>query len=208
MNPTIAIVALLLLNTSTVWAEDIITPKDLSFKIYLDKSTLVTYTVLVSPSQVKVTIPVPGSSYSDVLVSDSNGAPLRFNVTNDSISVLTIGTSSISMTYITTTLVSSIGGLMTFNVTTNTPSTITLPKSSTVISTNVTPLEITSKDQQTTLVLPAGSLSLVFTSQSSQSNGQTDTLTNLILPSLVVGVLIISLSLLVVRTMKRKRSID
>jgi uncharacterized membrane protein len=128
MNPTIAIVALLLLNTSTVWAEDIITPKDLSFKIYLDKSTLVTYTVLVSPSQVKVTIPVPGSSYSDVLVSDSNGAPLRFNVTNDSISVITIGTSSISMTYITTTLVSSIGGLMTFNVTTNTPSTRARPR--------------------------------------------------------------------------------
>jgi hypothetical protein len=212
MTPKIAAVILflqiLILDTSIVWTEDVITSKEISFNIYLDKSTLVTYTVIAPPSQVKVTIPLPGSSYSDVLVSDIDSAPLRFNVTQDSISVLTLGTSSISVTYLTTTLVSSMGGLMTFNVTTNIPLTIILPKSSTIISTNVAPLEITSKDQLTTLVLPAGNLSLVFTSQSSPSNGQGSTLMqDLILPLLIMGVLIIALSLLVAKTKKSKLSI-
>jgi hypothetical protein len=192
-----------------VWADDVLTSKDLSFNIYLDKSTLVTYAVLVPPSQVKVTIPLLGSSYTDVLVFDINGAPLKFNVTTDSVSVLTLGTSSISVTYLTTALVSSTGGLMAFNVTTNTPSIITLPKSSTVISTNVVPLEITSKDQQTTLVLPAGNLSLVFTSQSSTSDGEGRTLAqDLILPLLIIGVLMLTLSLIVIKTKKSKRSIN
>jgi hypothetical protein len=200
---------LLHLNTSIVWTEDIITPKGLAFNLYLDESTLVAYTVLVSPSQVKVNIPLPGSSYSDVLVSDINNAPLRFNVTTNSVSVLTLGTGSVSVTYITTTLISSTGKLMTFNVTTNIPSTITLPKSSTIISTNVAPLEITTKDQQTRLVLPAGNLSLVFTSQSSQSDGQGRTLMqDLVLPLLIIGVLIMSLALLVIKTRKSKQSIN
>jgi hypothetical protein len=202
----ILLLQILLLNTPTVWAEDVITSKYLSFIIYLDKTTLVTYTVLVPPSQVKVTIPLPGSSYTDVLVFDVDGAPLKFNVTTDSVSVLTLGTSSISVTYLTTTLVSATGGLMTFNVTTNIPSTITLPKSSTIISANVAPNEITSKDQQTTLVLPAGNLSLVLTSQSS-TDGQGSTLTqDLILPLLIMGVLIIAISLLVVKPKRVKEA--
>ncbi len=204
----ILLLQLLLLDTSIVWAEDVITSKELSFNIYLDKSTLVTYTVLVPPSQVKATIPLPGSSYTDILVSDINGAPLKFNVTTDSLSVLTLGTSSISITYLTTTLVSATGDLMAFNMTTSTPSIITLPKSSTVISTNVAPLEITSKDQQTTLVLPAGNLSIVFKSQSLPSDGQGRTLTqDLIIPLFIIGVLLIALSLLVAKTKKRKPSI-
>jgi hypothetical protein len=212
MTAKIAVVILLLqillLNTPTVWAEDVITSKDLSFIIYLDKTTLVTYTVLVPPTQVKVTIPLPGSSYTDVLVFDVDGAPLKFNVTTDSVSVLTLGTSSISVTYLTTTLVSATGGLMTFNVTTNIPSTITLPKSSTVISTNVAPLEITSKDQQTILVLPAGYLSLVFTSQLPPSDGQGKNITQNLIPLfLVAGVLILTLLLLVAKTKKSKPSI-
>jgi hypothetical protein len=215
MNPKGVTVFLLLLpllphlNTSTVWAEDIITPKDFTFNLYLDKSTLVTYTVLVSPSQVNVNIPLPGSSYSDVLVSDINGAPLRFNVTKNSVSVLTLGTSSVSVNYLTNTLISSTDGLMAFNVTTNIPSTIILPKSSAMISTNVVPLEITTKDQQTTLVLPAGNLSLVFTSQSSPSDGQGRTLIqDLVLPLLIMVVLIIALTLLITKTKKSKRSIN
>ena len=96
---------------------------------------------------------------------------------------------------------------MTFNVTTNTPSTIILPKSSTIISINVAPQEITSKDQQTTYVLPPSNLSLVFTSHPSPSEGQgVIIMQDLMQPILTMGVLIIALSLLVAKTKKRNQA--
>ena len=194
---------ILLLPTSIVWAAIEYTSQNMEFTLYFDKSTLITNTVAVSPAMAKVTVPLLGSGFSDMLVSDNTGGPLKFNVTLNSVNVATLGASSINITYVTNGLVTSAGDLFTFNVTTHVTSKVTLPKTATIISTNVAPLEITTKDQTTMATLPASNLSLLYTSVSGAQpyTPRVSPLSPLLIIGVLIGVLLAFL--LIMRGRKR-----
>ncbi len=162
-NSTILVLVLLFSQPTIGVSATDVAPQDLGFNIYLDKSTIVTYTVTVQPTLAKVTIPIIGSQLSDILVLDSDGKLLSYNITQDGLSITNLGSSRVVISYETTSLVTGIGKILTFNASTTITSKVILPKYSTLLTTNIAPLEITTKNQQTTLVLPAGNLSLTLT---------------------------------------------
>ena len=171
-NSTILVLVFLFSQTTIGVSATDFSPQDLGFNIYLDKSTIVTYTVTVQPTLAKVTIPIIGSQLSDILVLDSDGKLLSYNITQDGLSITNLGSSRVVISYETTSLVTGIGKILTFNASTTITSKVILPKSSTLLTTNIAPLEITTKNQQTTLVLPAGNLSLTLTQKLPTSSDQ------------------------------------
>lgn len=205
-NSTILILVLLFSQPTIGVSATDVAPQDLSFNIYLDKSTIVTYTVTVQPTLAKVTIPIIGSQLSDILVLDSDGKLLSYNITQDGLSITNLGSSRVVISYETTSLVTGIGKILTFNASTTITSKVILPKSSTLLTTNIAPLEITTKNQQTTLVLPAGNLSLTLTQLPTSSDQPLNSFISDYAIILIGGVITILLASVTFFLMKKRKN--
>ena len=145
---------LALLLVSVVQAQDYAS-KSLSLLVYNDGVVQVDYEAETDPSLVRIEVELPGFPYESLLVVDQDGLPLDASVTDEGVSVDTLGSTGVVVTYLTSSLTSKTGAIWTVNVTSTITTSITLPQGSTIINLSEVPVEIgTNEDRPYVSMLP------------------------------------------------------
>lgn len=145
---------LALLLVPVVQAQDY-APKSLSLLVYNDGVVQVDYEAETDPSLVRIEVELPGFPYESLLVVDQDGLPLDASVTDEGVSVDTLGSTGVVVTYLTSSLTSKTGAIWTVNVTSTITTSITLPQGSTIINLSEVPVEIgTNEDRPYVSMLP------------------------------------------------------
>jgi uncharacterized membrane protein len=153
---------MVLLLVPAVYAQDT-SPTQLSFELYTDGVVRTDYCLEVDQTAAQVNITLFGESIEDLFIYDEEGLPLESLSIGDYYQVNTLGSSSIDVSYLTNDLTGKIGAIWSIDVETPISTEVTLPLSSTIINLNEIPLEIETIEDQTRLVMPAGSTIVSYT---------------------------------------------
>ena len=150
------------------------TPNSLSATIYVDGVVGIEYNVEVDIMAVKVTIPLVSSTFSDLLVVNQNGLPLVTTQIDSSVIIDTLGASKLALTYSTQELTSKFGTFWTFNVTSPTDLVVMLPSGATIVSMSQMPLDVSTVDGRTQVMMPPGddSISYVISTLSTKEHAK------------------------------------
>jgi len=131
-------------------------------KIYSDGFADVNYLVKVDSSKTSVNIELNGNNITDVIVVNENNRLLENNMIKSGISVVTLGSLSINITYSSGSYTSKIGNLWTINFTASATTTLLLPKNASLLSTSIIPLDLYTVQGEQNVVLPASTFSVSY----------------------------------------------
>jgi uncharacterized membrane protein len=148
---------LLLLTLSSFVQYAIGNPKVLDFTIYADGTTHVFYQTDVDPQSPDFVFNVYGNSVENLVVQDENGTLLSSKMNTNTVTVATLGSSTIKVDYDTPDLISKNGKTWTFHVDSPTDYSILLPKNSVIVGISTSPLNMQIVDDQSLISLPSGS---------------------------------------------------
>jgi len=161
------LLALLLLTASihvhTAHGQPYSEPVELSFEIYPDGYVAVDYLVDVDPSRSRVNVTLFGELYLDMLVEDQDGLLLDSSPIEGGLSVDTLGSVSVLVTYSTPDLTDKAGQIWRFGVSTPISATIVLPEDSTIVSLSSVPLAMSSLNGGLVLAMPEGEIEVAYT---------------------------------------------
>jgi len=161
------LLALLLLTASihvhTAHGQPYSEPVELSFEIYPDGYVAVEYLVDVDPSRSRVNVTLFGELYLDMLIEDQNGLLLDSSPIEGGLSVDTLGSVSVLVTYSTPDLTDKAGQIWRFGVSTPISATIVLPEDSTIVSLSSVPLAMSSLNGGLVLAMPEGEIEVAYT---------------------------------------------
>jgi uncharacterized membrane protein len=155
------LVALLLTQAGHVLAAP--SPTQLSFEIFTDGVVRTSYSLTVDQTEAQVNVTLFGDNLEDLFFYDEEGLPLESEKVGDYYQVNTLGATQVDASYLTSDLTGKAGAIWSIEVETPISSMITLPLGSTIINLNEIPLEIETVDEQTRLVMPAGSTVVSYT---------------------------------------------
>ncbi len=140
-----------------------VSPQTLGFTVYTDGVTRVDYHLDADPTLALVNITLFGDTLEDLFILDQDGLLLVSTVVDGYHQVDSLGSSSLTVSYLTTDLTRKIGAVWSINVETAISAEIMLPIGATIINMNDIPLEIETVNEQTRLVMPAGGVSVSYT---------------------------------------------
>jgi uncharacterized membrane protein len=140
-----------------------VSPQTLGFIVYTDGVTRVDYHLDADPTQALVNITLFGDTLEGLFILDQDGLLLASTVVDGSHQVDSLGSSSLTVSYLTVDLTGKSGAVWSINVETPISAEIMLPVGATIINMNDIPLEIETVDEQTRLVMPAGGVSVSYT---------------------------------------------
>lgn len=152
---------MLLLTSQVSFCEET-TPKSLLLAVYPDGFVLIDYTLEVDETFPTQNITVFGQVLEDLLVIDSDGLPLGYAQNDSVLSVYSLGTSEIEITYLTQDLTSKEGRYWTLTMNAPTTTHIALPSEAAIISLNKVPEMIETQNQQVTLLMGNGSIQVTY----------------------------------------------
>ena len=153
---------LALILVPAVYAQDT-SPTILSFELYTDGVVRTEYSLTVDQTAAQVNITLFGETIEDLFIYDEQGLPLESTEISGYYQVNTLGASSIDVSYLASDLTGKAGAIWSIDVETPISTEIILPLSSTIINLNEIPLEIETIEDQTRLVMPAGSTIVSYT---------------------------------------------
>ena len=165
INSLIVLLLLCIFSLSPTWSakcEDLITIEAISLTVYFDGYVLVHYETQVDPSYPTVNLTLIGEIFENTLVVDENGLPLDYSIIEDVIIVHGLGAQAIEITYYTQDLTSKIGRYWTLQADVPINTTVTLPDEASIVSLNVVPEVIESRDGQVILLMPAGLFEITY----------------------------------------------
>ena len=139
-----------------------VSPQTLGFTVYTDGVTRVDYHLNADPTQAQVNITLFGDTLEDLFILNQDGLPLSSTVVNGYHQVDSLGSNSLTVSYLTAELTGKNGAVWSFNVETSISAEIILPVGATIIDINDIPLEIETLDEQTKLMMPAGRASIYY----------------------------------------------
>ncbi|HIH88231.1 TPA: hypothetical protein HA344_03355 [Candidatus Bathyarchaeota archaeon] len=151
------------------------TPQSLTLTVYADGMVEVVYNVDVDPTLVKVSVPLFGSTFPDLLVVNEEGLPLMTVEVGFTTTVDSLGASALTITYSTQELTSKLGTLWTLNVTSPANLHLLLPTGSTIVSMSQMPLSVGTINGQPSITLPPGedSVSYIVSAVGTSERAQT-----------------------------------
>jgi len=159
---TAAMLALLMV-AQAVEAQPSYTPKELVFTVYADGFVAVDYTAVVDPTRARVNITLFGALYQDMMVEDQDGLPLDYSPVDEGLTVDTLGSTAVYVSYVAPDLTGKSAQVWTFMVSSPIPSSILLPEDATIIDLNVVPLKIGILNGIPLLTMPAGDVEVAYT---------------------------------------------
>ena len=159
--PVVA-VCFLLLTLSSFVQYAMGSPKSLDFTIYADGTTHVLYQTDVDFQSPDFILNVYGNNIENLVVQDGNGTLLSSKVNASTISVATLGASTIKVDYDTPDLISKNGKTWTFRMDSPIDYSILLPKNTVIVGMNVSPLGMQVVDDQSLISLPSGSSEISY----------------------------------------------
>jgi uncharacterized membrane protein len=137
-------------------------PKTLSLTVYPDGFVFVDYALLVDPTFPSQNITVFGQVLEDLLVVDKDGLPLDYSINNSTLSVYSLGTDEIKLTYLTQDLTSKEGRYWNLTIDTPVSTRIILPVETTIISLNQVPEMIETSDNRVELLMNASLIEVTY----------------------------------------------
>jgi uncharacterized membrane protein len=153
---------LMLTLTSHPSFSEEITPETLFLTVYPDGFVFVDYTLLVDPTFPTQNITVFGQVLEDLLVVDNDGLPLDYSINNSTLSVYSLGTDKIKLTYLTQDLTSKEGRYWTLTIVTPINTRIILPVETTIISLNKVPEMIETSDNRVELLMNSSLIEVTY----------------------------------------------
>ena len=138
-------------------------PYETTITVQSDGVTRLDYLFEAEVTNLLTNITVLGENYDDLFIVNENGLPLEYIKIENKLSVYSLGSSLINLTYLTAELTGKTSIIWSLNTTVPISTEIILPVSSTIISLNVIPLEIDSFDERTVLIMPAGLIEIEYT---------------------------------------------
>ncbi|CUR50813.1 conserved protein of unknown function [Nitrosotalea devaniterrae] len=159
--PVVA-VCFLLLTLSSFVQYAMGSPKSLDFTIYADGTTHVLYQTDVDSQSPDFILNVYGNNIENLVVQDGNGTLLSSKVNASTISVATLGASTIKVDYDTPDLISKNGKTWTFRMDSPIDYSMLLPKNTVIVGMNVSPLGMQVVDDQSLISLPSGSSEISY----------------------------------------------
>ena len=152
---------LLALTSHPVVSEET-TPETLFLTVYPDGFVFVDYKLLVDPTFPTQNITVFGQVFEDLLVVNREGLPLDYSLSNSTISVYSLGTDEIEVTYLTQDLTSKEGRFWTLTIVAPITTVIILPEETTIISLNQVPETIETRDNRVELQMNASLIEITY----------------------------------------------
>ena len=160
---TLVFTLLLAFNASPVYGQSPYTPSELSFTVYADGYAEVGYSAYVDPTRPRVNVTLFGSLYIDVLVEDQDGLLLDSSPSEEGLSIDTLGSISVLVSYFTQDLTSKSGQIWAFAVNAPVDASIILPKGSTIVSLSSVPLSMSNLGENLLLTMPGGEVMVSYT---------------------------------------------
>jgi uncharacterized membrane protein len=160
---TVLIVFLVLATFSTsTYSQEAYEPSTIVLKVYEDGFVQVEYEIETDVTYPKIDASLLGKTYENIIVADQDGIPLDYTPIDEGVTIDTLGSSAVKITYFTPDLTSKSGRLWTLTVNTPIKADIILPSQATIISLNQTPIAIKTVDGQTLLTMPLGELEITY----------------------------------------------
>jgi uncharacterized membrane protein len=138
------------------------TPETLLLTVYSDGFVSVDYTLQVDPTFPTQNITAFGQVLEDLLIVDNDGLPLDYSLINGAISVYSLGTDKIKLTYLTQDLTSKEGRYWTLMIDATVNTRIILPVETTIISLNKVPEMIETSDNRVELLMNASLIKVTY----------------------------------------------
>ncbi len=154
--PVVA-VCFLLLTLSSFVQYAIGSPKVLDFTVYADGTTHVFYQTDVDSQSPDFSLNVYGNSVENLVVQDENGTLLSSTMNANTVTVATLGASTIKIDYDTPDLISKNGKTWSFRVNSPTDYSLMLPTNTVIVGMSTSPLNMQIVDDQSLISLPSGS---------------------------------------------------
>ncbi len=139
-----------------------IRPETLVLTVYPDGFVFFDYILLVDPTFPTYNVTVFGQVLEDLLVVDKNGLPLEYSVSNSNLSVYSLGSTEIRITYFTQDLTSKVGRYWTLILVSPVKTRIILPVEAAIISLNKVPELIETEDDRVTLLTDLGLIEVTY----------------------------------------------
>ncbi len=154
---------ILAFNAFPVYGQSLYTPSELSFTVYADGYAAVDYSAYVDPTRPRVNVTLFGSLYIDILVEDQDGLLLDYSPSEGGLSIDTLGSISVLVSYFTQDLTSKSGQIWAFAVNSPVDASIILPKGSTIVSLSSVPLSMSNLGENLLLTMPGGEVAVSYT---------------------------------------------
>jgi uncharacterized membrane protein len=162
-SPVLVLTLILVFNAFPVYGQALYTPYELSFTVYADGYAAVDYSADVDPLRPSVNVTLFGSLYIDILVEDQDGLLLDYSPSEGGLSIDTLGSISVLVSYFTQDLTSKSGQIWTFAVAAPVDASIILPEGSTIVSLSAVPLSMSNLGENLILTMPGGEVEVSYT---------------------------------------------
>jgi len=125
---------------------------------YGDGYATVEIEVPVDDYATQVTVPLLGSHYGDVFVTDVNGTPLEYSIEGNEITITVQNSQIVKITYSTPDLMSKEGLVWTLSLKSEAPVDVILPEEASLVDMSDSPLEV----EGNKITMPAGKVQISF----------------------------------------------
>jgi len=157
------ILLILLLAYQIAPVKAVTTPQDITINVQSDGVTRLDYLFSAEVTSLQTNVTLLGESYSDLFIINEEGLPLESSELVEGLSIYSLGSSLVNLSYLTSDLTGKNGAIWSLGVEAPISLTIELPQSATVVSLNSIPLEIDSSSGNTVLIMPAGIIEIQYT---------------------------------------------
>jgi len=162
INALLVFVIASLLIPQGIYAQEGYAPSKLLFTLFADGAVTVDLTLDTDITTPTIVVPLFGSTYEKLIILDAGGVPLSYTVGQAGVTVNTLGTERVSISYETFDLTNKTGRIWTFKVETPIDSLIALPEAATILSLNQPPTAISTLGSRVALTMPAGVTSVTY----------------------------------------------
>jgi len=156
-------IIMIALSMSSVSAQSAYAANTLILKVYSDGNIVVDYRFSIDGNSPRVSIPILGQIYSDMIVTNEENLPLNYVVNNGVVTIDTLGDLESNILYTTPDLVSKDGSIWTLRINASVPFSAEFPTGSTIMGISSVPISITSIDNQYILTMNSGMQNVSYT---------------------------------------------
>jgi uncharacterized membrane protein len=153
---------LFLASAPNAFCQEQYSPRELTFVVYQDGYVAVDYYVDVDPTKARVNVTIFGSQCLDLMVEDQDGLPLDSAQHDSVLTIDTLGSASVLISYVTMDLTGKSGQIWSLMVETPVSSVIFLPVGATIVSLSTVPLAMGSIDGGLLITMPAGDMEIEY----------------------------------------------
>lgn len=150
---------------NAVFAETGVKSQSLLLTAYLDGFAQVNQNLELDQAVMSINVTLLGETRQNLLVVDENSLPLDYSIAGNNAVIYNVGSTKVSVSYLTQDLTSKIGQYWTLEVDYPESKTVVLPTNASIISLSAVPEVIGNSDGHLTLKMPPGFMEVTYTAE-------------------------------------------